>query len=90
MNTFLLFRAFWSFHSHYPAVADSLFNSLDAKAQKLLQTGSQGAFGSMKSLKDGYSSSTTNNYDAIDSVKKPAVVTSSSHTAGKFNLFFTH
>lgn len=49
-------KAFWSFSGHYPSTADSLLNSLDLKAQKLLQSGSQGAFGSVKSLKDGMSS----------------------------------
>ena len=91
-------RAFWSFHSHYPSLADSLLNSLDAKTQKLLQNGSQGAFGSVKSLKDGFSSLNVNptNYDTTDSAmvqssrlqQKPAV-TSSSHLAGKPLLFLT-
>jgi CLIP-associating protein 1/2 len=53
-------KAFWSFSSHYPQAADNLLVSLDVKTQKLLQTGGQGGtFGSVKSLKDGYSS---NNY----------------------------
>jgi hypothetical protein len=66
-----LFRAFWSFHSYYPHLADNLLNSLDSKTQKLLQTGSQGAFGSVKSLKEGYTSSmnstaTSSTYDMVD------------------------
>lgn len=64
-------KAFWSFSNHYSTAADHLLNSLDPKTQKLLQNGSQGAFGSVKSLKDGYSSnqSTGNgfNYDFMDS-----------------------
>ena len=70
-------KAFWSFNSHYPTLADNLLASLDAKTQKLLQSGSQGAFSSVKSLKDGYSSNNSNNavvtsinYDFMDSQNK--------------------
>ncbi len=55
-------KAFWSFSAHYSTAADSLLNSFDAKTQKLLQNGSQGAFGSVKSLKDGYSTTSQSNY----------------------------
>lgn len=63
-------KAFWSFSSHYPSLSDSLLLSLDLKTQKLLQTGSQGAFGSVKSLKDGgmNGSSSANNYTGINTI----------------------
>lgn len=68
-------KAFWSLNSHYPAIADALLNTLDPKTKKLLQTGSQGTFGSVKSLKDGSTnlqqqqqqSATSINYDFMDS-----------------------
>jgi CLIP-associating protein 1/2 len=67
-------KAFWAFSSHNSSAADHLLNSLDAKTQKLLQNGSKGAFGSVKSLKDGagsghsaYQSANTFNYDFMDS-----------------------
>ena len=68
-------KAFWAFSSHYSTAADHLLNSLDAKTQKLLQNGSKGAFGSVKSLKDGcggvgqnsYQAANTFNYDFMDS-----------------------
>jgi len=69
-------KAFWSFSSHYPQQADNLLLSFDVKTQKMLQTGGQGTFGSMKSLKDGLSSNNNANngqqvsqinYDFMDS-----------------------
>ena len=83
-------KAFWSFSSHYPTLADNLLASLDAKTQKLLQSGSQGAFGSVKSLKDGYSNNSTAvvasiNYDFMDSQNKRMQTQQSS---GQFFLFF--
>lgn len=72
-------KVFWSFSSHYPTQADNLLQNFDAKTQKLLQNGSQSAFGSVKSLKDSnlnnnsnnsnnnYSDVTTINYDFMDS-----------------------
>ena len=76
----LLCRAFWSFSTHYTTAADSLLNSLDPKTQKLLQNGSQGAFGSMKSLKDccptpiiqGAGAGNAFNYDFMDSQNSKA------------------
>lgn len=80
-------KAFWSFSGHYPSIADSLLNSLDLKAQKLLQSGSQGAFGSVKSLKDGMTSNGgggggyhSNNGDFVDS--SGGVYGNSNHRAG--------
>lgn len=71
-------KAFWAFHAHYQLAADNLLLTFDVKTQKLIQSGSQGAFGSVKSLKDGYApvvstnqltnqQMTTINYDFMDS-----------------------
>ena len=32
-----LYRAFWGYHSHYPAAADRLFNTFDSQVQKHLR-----------------------------------------------------
>ena len=60
-------RAFWSFSTHFPSQADHLLTTLDVKTQKLLQTGSQGANGSVKSLKDGYGNNNHSNGNGIQS-----------------------
>ena len=65
--------------------------SLDVKTQKLLQNGGQGGtFGSVKSLKDGYSSNnySANNYnDTVDSGSRYGSVKQNAiHSNGK--LFF--
>ena len=64
---FCLKRAFWSFSTHFPSQADHLLTTLDVKTQKLLQTGSQGANGSVKSLKDGYGNNNHSNGNGIQS-----------------------
>jgi len=45
-------KAFWSFHAHFPSQANNMLESLDLRSQKLLQSGANGNFGSMRSLKD--------------------------------------
>ena len=64
---FKFVRAYWSFSSHFPSQADHLLTTLDVKTQKLLQTGSQGANGSVKSLKDGYGNNNHSNGNGIQS-----------------------
>lgn len=81
-------KAFWSFSSHYPSLADSLLLTLDTKTQKLLQTGSQGAFGSVKSLKDGtssYTGTSSINYDYMDSQNNRMMMSSKQVAASNLN-----
>jgi hypothetical protein len=92
------FRAFRSFSQHFPTAADSLYNSLDVKTQKLVN-GIQGkTFGSLKSLKDGYSNSNapsaftgyTNNYDSFDSqnnIQRYGTGKSNAPSNGMQNIF---
>jgi len=86
-------KAFWAFHSHYQLAADNLLLTFDVKTQKLVQTGSQGTFGSVKSLKDGYTpvtnqngsnygQMTTINYDFMDSQNnKPFLINICTYTS---------